>query len=133
MFIPMLTPEQQEALCRIIRFVARIDDDNPIRGDVLISKLQQESILTEIPPPAKDLDEVKTYLPVFNTPLAKRALLFECFGVALADMVAHPEEMEFINTVSKELGIDQEWTDRARDYVQRAIEIQREGQDLLTS
>ncbi len=133
MFIPMLTPEQQEALCRIVRFVARIDDDNPVRGDILVTKLQQESILTEIPPPAKDLEEVKTYLPSFNTPLSQRALLLECLGVALADMVAHPDEVAAIDTISDGLGVERDWTNRARDYVQRAIEIQREGQDLLRS
>lgn len=131
MFIPMLTPEQQEALCRIVRFVARIDDDNPVRGDVLQTKLQQESLLTEIPPPAADLEEVKGYLDTFNTPLSKRALVLECLGVALADLVAHPDEVKAIETIGDGLGLDRAWLDRARDYVQRAIEIQREGQELL--
>ncbi len=131
MFIPMLTPEQQEALCRIVRFVARIEEDNPVRGDILITKLRQETVLTEIPEPAKDLDEVKTLLPVFNTPLAARALLLECFGVALADLVGHPDEVSVIEAIGDGLGIEHDWLERARDYVQRAIEIQREGQDLL--
>jgi hypothetical protein len=133
MFIPMLTPEQQEALCRIVRFVARIDDNNPVRGDVLVAKLEQESLLTEIPPPAADMDEVKRHLDVFNTPLSKRALVLECLGVALADLVAHPDEVKAIEAIGEGLGLDGAWVERARDYVQRAIEVQREGQDLLQS
>ena len=133
MFIPMLTPEQQEALCRIVRFVANVDDDNPYRGDVLALKLQQESILTEIPPAAANLDEVKGYLPIFNTPLSARALVLESLGVALADQVVHPDELKAIEAIAQGLGLDSAWTERARDYVQRAIEIQREGQEILTS
>lgn len=131
MFIAMLTPEQQESLCRIVRFIARIDDDNPVRGGVLVSKLQQESILSDIPPPAKNMEEVKTYLGAFNTPLSAKVLLMECLGIALADMVAHPDEVKAIKEIGEIINIEPEWIDRSFDYVQRAIELQREGQELL--
>lgn len=132
MYIALLDPDQQQALCRILLFVANVDGIEDHREDALNAALLEESSLDEIPQAAADMDEVKSLLSGFKDRHAGRALLLEAFGVALADAVVHPKELEVIRAIAAEVGVDEAWLERARDYVQRALELQHEGRELLS-
>lgn len=133
MFIAMLTTKQQEALCKVVQYIAEVDGNVDYREKLLISALLEESALDEIPAAAKDMDEVKELLGRFDAKVAKRALLLESIGVALADDVVHPTEIRVIEELADGMGISRDWLDSARDYVQRALDVQREANDLLTA
>ncbi|MDF1564516.1 MAG: TerB family tellurite resistance protein [Deltaproteobacteria bacterium] len=131
MFIGLLNKEQQEALCSIIQFVAKIDGADDAREELLISALLAETSLDTMPATADDQDAVEALLDRFDTPVARHSLLLEMMGVALADNNLHEAEVKAILAVADALKVDREWVDRGRDYVQRTLELQREGNDLL--
>ncbi|RMG17704.1 MAG: hypothetical protein D6729_08310 [Deltaproteobacteria bacterium] len=133
MFISLLDREQQEALCKMAQFMVAVDDDRDGREELVVQGLLQESALEEVPEGAKTVDEVRSLAKKFEEGTASRALLLELFGVVLADDVAHPEEMKVIQALAEDLGIDEHWLERAQDYVQRQLELQREGLELLRS
>jgi len=131
MFISLLSKDQQEALCAIIQFVARIDGENDAREELLVSALLTESNLDAIPPVAADQDAVEALLGRFDTPVAKHALLLETLGVALADNILHETEVKAILAISDAMKIERTYVERARDFVQRSLDMQREGSELL--
>ncbi len=131
MFISLLDRAQQEALCKIAQFMVHVDDDRDGREALLVQSLLQESALEEVPAAAKTVDEVRELAKGFDEVSAKRALLLELLGVVLADDVAHPEEMKVIHALAEDLSIDSDWLERAQDYVQRQLDLQREGAALL--
>ena len=131
MFIGLLNKDQQEALCSIIQFVAKLDGNDDVREELLVSALLAESILDKLPETAVDQDAVEALLGNFDTPVAKHSLLLEMLGVALADNNLHETEIKAILAVADAMKIERSWIDRGRDYVQRTLEIQREGNDLL--
>jgi len=131
MFIGLLNKDQQEALCSIIQYVAAIDGENDVREEMLVSALLAESNLDNVPAVAADQDAVEALLGRFDTPVARHALLLEIMGVALADDILHETEIKAILAVADALKVDRSWIERARDYVQRAIDTQHEGHDLL--
>ncbi len=132
MFIGMLGKEQQEALASILQYVAKLDGENDAREDLLIKALLAESGLASVPEVAADQDAVEALLGRFDTDLAKRALLLESLGVALADDVLHENEIKAILAMADALNVDRAWVDRARDYVQRMLDLQREGVALVS-
>ncbi|MFW5878542.1 MAG: hypothetical protein ACOCVR_01885 [Myxococcota bacterium] len=132
MFIGSLKPEQQHALSRIVRFIAEVDDDDDFREDVLCATLLEESSLQEVPLPAESLEDALSLVEVFDEASAAKALILESFGVALSDNYAHPKELEVINALAAKLGVEEEWVEHARDYVQRVLDLQIEAHRLLT-
>jgi len=131
MFISLLNPEQQEGLCAIVQFIASLDGESDQREEMLVAALLEESNLSAIPAAANSGDEVEALLSRFDTPVSKHALLLECFGVALADDVLHENELKAIRAMATSTDVSEAWIERARDYVQRALETQREGLELL--
>lgn len=131
MFIRTLNPEQQEALCRIVRFIAEVDGEQDARETLVSAALLAESSLSAVPEKAADLDEAIQLAGRFSDSTSRRALILECLGVALADQVAHPAEIEAIHSLSEALQLSDSWVEQARDYVQRQLDMQREGAELL--
>lgn len=130
MFIGMLNDEQQDALCRIAQFLSKVDGVEDHREEALTAALLEESRLDAVPP-AAEADDLEGLLERFDTPTARHAALLESLGVVLADQVITHEEMLAIDLMAKKLEVEPEWVERARDFVQRTLEIQREGRELL--
>lgn len=131
MFIGILNQEQRENLCRIVQYIASCDGETHAQEAAITGALALETGLDEVPSSAADLDEVEGLLKAFDAPHTRRALVLESLGVALADANLHPEELKVIQAMAKGLELDEAWVETARDYVQRAIDLQREGAELV--
>jgi hypothetical protein len=129
MFLHILTLDQQTAFLALAKkFIAT---------DEVLSSDEHNQLELAMAETGWDFDEevpdmaIEDIVALFDTPTSRRVALLELIGIGLADQEFHPNENAFVCDLASRWGMDTGIVPKLQSWVERQLQLAREGEELL--